>query len=276
MKQVEYQEKAAVQAKEEVSTSGLDILMEIVGYIRSSFPLYMRKDSDKRMTSALEEKKLADAEKRVKEEAANNSKLQQFLVDRAYVIDMLDGNISEKCQDVNLLKVSLKQAVSSFLGKSSSVSPFGVVDSVDEHVQAATKNPIQSLNSVTSVVSPKHELLMKMLNMDLEAQEIDKNLTLGSNLENSHVVSNITQVGHTKSIEGYVALSETHNQEVALPSAIKSCNNKKSKKWMIYKKKPLSTVVGTTAIFPEEKEHLPPMRVLGLMAMISSGQCPER
>nr|GEV78301.1 26S proteasome non-ATPase regulatory subunit 1 -like protein A [Tanacetum cinerariifolium] len=109
------------------------------------------------------------------------------------------------------------------LRKSSGATPFGVVDSADEHVQVATKNPVQSLNSVTSVVSPKHELLTKMSNMDLEVPEINENLTLGSDLESSHVVSDITQVGHAKSTEGSVPLSETHNQEVALPSAIKSC-----------------------------------------------------
>ncbi|RAL38214.1 hypothetical protein DM860_017419 [Cuscuta australis] len=47
----------------------------------------------------------------LKQEAEENSKLQEFLVDRGRVVDMLQGEISVICQDVRLLKMKFDNGV---------------------------------------------------------------------------------------------------------------------------------------------------------------------
>lgn len=47
----------------------------------------------------------------LKQEAETNSKLQEFLVDRGRVVDMLQGEISVICQDVRLLKMKFDNGV---------------------------------------------------------------------------------------------------------------------------------------------------------------------
>ncbi|KAI7739506.1 hypothetical protein M8C21_009553, partial [Ambrosia artemisiifolia] len=88
------------------------------------------KSLEKRLTSAIITKEAADKEKlekevalayqksqmeklvkeseRLEEEAKDNFWLQEFLVDRGHVINMLQEEVACKCQDVNLLKVELK------------------------------------------------------------------------------------------------------------------------------------------------------------------------
>lgn len=48
--------------------------------------------------------KVVEESKKLKREAEENSKLQEFLMDRGRAIDILQGEISVKCQDVLLLK----------------------------------------------------------------------------------------------------------------------------------------------------------------------------
>ncbi|PWA91697.1 hypothetical protein CTI12_AA088870 [Artemisia annua] len=117
-----------------------------------------------------------------------NEKLQQFLVDRGNVVDILDGDISKKCQDVKLLKESLDQEgvlVEVFSNQTSPIiassrSPltnevlneaadscvvidknlsFGLHCSTDDHDQAATQKPLEIGKSVTLVAAPEHKLL---------------------------------------------------------------------------------------------------------------------
>ncbi|XP_071719251.1 uncharacterized protein [Rutidosis leptorrhynchoides] len=193
----------------------------------------MRNALEKRMTSALREKEFADkvklekeslAEKaladeenqlnkvkemseRLKVEVVKNSKLQQFLVDRGHVVDMLDGDVSDKIKDVNLLKESLDQAVS--LGEMLSstqissivsempcltnemskernmpansdvdlekISTFGSKESANKNVQSATQKPSEREKSI--VVPQEHELLSKMSNLKLDKHEGNKNVT---------------------------------------------------------------------------------------------------
>ncbi|PWA83707.1 hypothetical protein CTI12_AA165090 [Artemisia annua] len=133
-------------------------------------------------------KKLVEESERLKQEAMNNSKLQQFLVDRGNVVDMLDGDISKKCQDVKLLKESLDQEVvlvevlfsqtSPIIVSSSSPSrkeiqnetadscvvidknlSFGLNCSSGDHVQSSSQKPLEIGKSVTLVAAPEHKLL---------------------------------------------------------------------------------------------------------------------
>lgn len=55
--------------------------------------------------------KLKLESKRLKQEASEMSKLQEFLRDRAHAVDMLHGEISEKFKDVKQLKEELDQAI---------------------------------------------------------------------------------------------------------------------------------------------------------------------
>ncbi|XP_059660521.1 uncharacterized protein LOC132306928 [Cornus florida] len=55
--------------------------------------------------------KVVEESKILKQEAEENSKLQEFLVDRGRVVDMLQGEISVICQDVLLLKEKFDERV---------------------------------------------------------------------------------------------------------------------------------------------------------------------
>lgn len=116
----------------------------------------MRRALETRLTSALIKKELADKEKlekegsfrealayhesemgevaeesnKLKQEAVENSKLQEFLIDRGHVVDMLHGEISDKCC---VLRKELDFVIPQ-IGSSSSLttssSGFLLVDSV--------------------------------------------------------------------------------------------------------------------------------------------------
>ncbi|XP_030946730.1 uncharacterized protein LOC115971150 isoform X4 [Quercus lobata] len=189
MREVELQEKAAEEAKQEASRGGLNILVEVedlkqtlvhakeannmhAGEVygeksilatevrelqsrvlsladerdkslailnemhqsleaRLSIAEEMRKaaeqerlDKEKSARKALAEQnaimeKVLQESKILKEEAEENSKLREFLIDRGHIVDMLQGEISVICQDVSLLKekfddrVPLSKSVSS-------------------------------------------------------------------------------------------------------------------------------------------------------------------
>lgn len=55
--------------------------------------------------------KLVQEAKILKQEAEENSKLQEFLIDRGRVVDMLQGEIAVICQDVKLLKQKFDERV---------------------------------------------------------------------------------------------------------------------------------------------------------------------
>ncbi|PWA34442.1 myosin heavy chain, non-muscle [Artemisia annua] len=122
------------------------------------------------------------------EESQMEKLLQQFLVDCGHVVDTLDGNISKKCQDINLLKESLHQAVLlSGLLSSIQTSPIIATEaadcSTDDHVIAATQKPINSGKSVTFDVSPEHGLFSfqkpiesgKSVSLDVNPENLQKN-----------------------------------------------------------------------------------------------------
>ncbi|KAM0071960.1 hypothetical protein Hdeb2414_s0001g00031151 [Helianthus debilis subsp. tardiflorus] len=69
--------------------------------------------------------KMEEESNRLKQEAVEISKLQEFLIDRGHLVTMLHGEISVKCQDAKQLKEELDQVVppggkTSSLGSSSS------------------------------------------------------------------------------------------------------------------------------------------------------------
>ncbi|KHF99960.1 putative methyltransferase C20orf7, mitochondrial [Gossypium arboreum] len=135
MKEVELQEAAAEQAKEEAARGGMDILVK-VEELKQMLPHakeandMMRQTLEARQSAAQELMKAAEQEKLEKEESARNalaeqeaimvkvveeskilrqeaeenSKLREFLMDRGQIIDSLQGEISVICEDIRLLK----------------------------------------------------------------------------------------------------------------------------------------------------------------------------
>ncbi|XP_052211275.1 uncharacterized protein LOC127814078 [Diospyros lotus] len=174
MREVELQEKAAEQAREEAVRGGLDILTKVedlkamLQHAKEANDMHagevygekailatearelqsrllslsderdkslaildeMRQTLEERMDAAEKDRRTAEQErmekeesarkalaeqelimekvvqesKMLKEEAEENSKLQEFLIDRGRVVDVLQGEISVICQDVKLLK----------------------------------------------------------------------------------------------------------------------------------------------------------------------------
>ncbi|PWA79909.1 myosin heavy chain, non-muscle [Artemisia annua] len=159
--------------------------------------LYVHRAFETRLTTASKEKELAAKEKMEKESLARKAiaheesqmekLLQQFLVDRGHVVDTLDGNISKKCQDINLLKESLHQAVllSGLLSyiQTPIIATEAADCSTDDHVIAATQKPINSGKSVTFDVSPEHGLFSfqkpiesgKSVSLDVNPENLQKN-----------------------------------------------------------------------------------------------------
>ncbi|PWA91699.1 hypothetical protein CTI12_AA088890 [Artemisia annua] len=169
-------------------------------------------------------KKLVEESERLKQEEMNNSKLQQFLVDRGNVVDMLDGDISKKCQDVKLLKESLDQEAVLVEVFSSQTSPiiassrspltnevlnkaadscvvidkilsFGLHCSTDDHDQAATLKPLEIGKSVTLVAAPEHKLLSDEIPNEPADSCVtsDKNFVLGLKIAAGDHVQSATQ-----------------------------------------------------------------------------------
>ncbi|KAL4588207.1 hypothetical protein LXL04_001089 [Taraxacum kok-saghyz] len=64
--------------------------------------------------------KVVEESKKLKREAEENSKLQEFLMDRGRAIDILQGEISVKCQDVVLLKEKFDKRIPLSVSLSSS------------------------------------------------------------------------------------------------------------------------------------------------------------
>ncbi|KAL5561640.1 hypothetical protein UlMin_031387 [Ulmus minor] len=216
MKEVELQEKAAEDAKQEAARGGLDTLIKVeelkqmLAHAKEANNMHagevygekailatevrelqsrllslsderdkslatldeMRQTVEARLAAAEEERKAAEQEKLEKEESAQkllseqeaimekvvqesrlleqeaeeNSKLQEFLINRGRIVDMLQGEISVICQDVILLKkkfderVPLSMSVSSsqtscILASSGSSTKSMVADLVPELVE---------------------------------------------------------------------------------------------------------------------------------------------
>ncbi|XP_058195993.1 uncharacterized protein LOC131312330 isoform X1 [Rhododendron vialii] len=181
MREVELQEKAAEQAKEEAARGGFDILLRVgdlkqmLQHAKEANNMHagevfgekailatearelqsrllsladerdkslailddMRRNIEERLEAAETERKVAEEEKKEKEasarialaeqqlimekvveeskilkqEAEENSKLQEFLMDRGRFVDVLQGEISVICQDVKLLKEKFDERV---------------------------------------------------------------------------------------------------------------------------------------------------------------------
>ncbi|KAI8522855.1 hypothetical protein RHMOL_Rhmol13G0029200 [Rhododendron molle] len=181
MREVELQEKAAEQAKEEAARGGFDILLRVedlkqmLQHAKEANNMHagevfgekailatearelqsrllsladerdkslailddMRRNIEERLEAAETERKVAEEEKMEKEasarnalaeqqlimekvveeskilkqEAEENSKLQEFLMDRGRFVDVLQGEISVICQDVKLLKENFDERV---------------------------------------------------------------------------------------------------------------------------------------------------------------------
>ncbi|KAM7521566.1 hypothetical protein LguiA_011468 [Lonicera macranthoides] len=221
MKEVELQEKAAVQAKEEAAQGGLDILHKVeelkmqlqlakeangmhAGEVYGEKAILatevrelqtrllslsdkrdkslaildeMRHTLEVRLTAAEKEMKAAKQEKLEKEETARNllnhqngimekvvqeskilseaaeenSKLRDFLIDRGHLVDILQGEIHVKCQDVKLLKQRFDERIplgkflsgsqsSSILASSSSSLKSTEPDQMPEVVAGSSEN----------------------------------------------------------------------------------------------------------------------------------------
>ncbi|KAK4281138.1 hypothetical protein QN277_012664 [Acacia crassicarpa] len=135
MKEVEIQEKAAEQAKMEAALGGSEILI-IVEELKNmlmhaeeandmmSQSLQVRLAAAEELRKAAEQEKfekeesarkaLAEQEaimervvqesRRLQQEAEENTRLREFLIDRGRVVDMLQGEISVICEDIRILK----------------------------------------------------------------------------------------------------------------------------------------------------------------------------
>ncbi|CBI32353.3 hypothetical protein VitviT2T_009344 [Vitis vinifera] len=108
----------------------------------------------------------------LKQEAEENSKLQEFLMDRGHIVDMLQGEISVICQDVKFLKVkfddrvplsqslsssqtSCKLASSSSSLKSMSSDPVPVPALADESETPKQASPTASVGGQSPKKSPE-------------------------------------------------------------------------------------------------------------------------
>ncbi|KAI7752369.1 hypothetical protein M8C21_032632 [Ambrosia artemisiifolia] len=151
----------------------------------------MRKALDIRMAAALEEiataedkklerersakeallyqesqmEKVVEDSKKLKLVAEENSKLQEFITDRGHVIDILQGEMAVKCQDVLLLKEKFDKRIpltgSLFASQASSIlvspsSPFRSTTTPLEHETETLRTPKSSSLDV-SLKSPDKE-----------------------------------------------------------------------------------------------------------------------
>ncbi|GKC25758.1 hypothetical protein Tco_1027908 [Tanacetum coccineum] len=166
--------------------------------------------------------KLVEESERLKREAMNNSKLQQFLVDRGNAVDILDGDISKKCQDIKLLKESLDQEVvlvevlsrqtSPIIASSSSPSTkeiqngtadsclvtdknlgSGLNCSTGDHVQSATQKPLETGKLVTLIAAPERKLPNEKNEQADSRTTLDKNFVFGLNWSAGDHVQSATQ-----------------------------------------------------------------------------------
>ncbi|XP_042518062.1 uncharacterized protein LOC122091892 [Macadamia integrifolia] len=96
--------------------------------------------------------RVVEETKRLQQQAEENSKLRDFLMDRGHVVDILQGEIAVICQDVKLLKEKFDECVpiskslsssqtSCILASSSSSIKSLVSDRVPEEVEASEEKP---------------------------------------------------------------------------------------------------------------------------------------
>ncbi|KAI3773094.1 hypothetical protein L6452_04293 [Arctium lappa] len=138
----------------------------------------MRRALETRLASALIKKELADKEKleneksfrealayqesemaevveesyRLKQEASENSKLQEFLIDRGHVVDMLNGEISDKCRvlrkEIDFVIPQIGSSSSLTASRTSYEPQFEIMESYD--------TPDESTEQADSDVSPEN------------------------------------------------------------------------------------------------------------------------
>nr|GMD26855.1 rab11 family-interacting protein 3 isoform X2 [Ipomoea batatas]GMD27904.1 rab11 family-interacting protein 3 isoform X2 [Ipomoea batatas] len=236
MREVELQEKAAEQAKEEAAIGGLDILKrvedlkEMLKHAKEANDMHagevygekailatevkelqsrllnladerdkslaildeMRQTLEVRLDAAEREREAAEQEKLQKEEVARkalveqelimekvvqdsnilkreaeeNAKLQEFLVDRGRIVDMLQGEISVICQDVRLLKEKFDDRVP--LSKSLSSSQTSCI-------LASSSSSLKSLVPDSDQVAADQTNLSGRQNIDSTSAEETRN-----------------------------------------------------------------------------------------------------
>lgn len=94
--------------------------------------------------------KVVEESKKLQGEAEENSKLQEFLMDRGRAIDILQGEISVKCQDVRLLKEKFDKRIPLSSSQTSSImssptSSFRKTSTFSEPEPEAYETPKKSL-----------------------------------------------------------------------------------------------------------------------------------
>ncbi|PSR86053.1 Alpha-taxilin like [Actinidia chinensis var. chinensis] len=120
--------------------------------------------------------KVVQESKMLKQEAEENSKLREFLMDRGRVVDMLQGEISVICQDVKLLKekfderVPLSKSLSSsqttcILASSSSslksLAPDQVPELVESPETPKSTSPKHSVDGQVSLERREREMIAR-------------------------------------------------------------------------------------------------------------------
>ncbi|KAM1150693.1 hypothetical protein ACFX2I_031140 [Malus domestica] len=124
-----------------------------------------------------EMEKVVQESKILQQEAGENSKLREFLMDRGRIVDMLQGEISVICQDVRLLKekfderVPLSQSVSSsqttcILASSGSSMKSMALDLVSERLKLLKSPEKVSPASSVDGLSPKSILEQERSKVD--------------------------------------------------------------------------------------------------------------
>ncbi|XP_076952206.1 uncharacterized protein LOC143625867 [Bidens hawaiensis] len=100
--------------------------------------------------------KVVEESKKLKLEALENSKLQEFLMDRGHTIDILQGEIAVKCQDVLLLKEKFDKRIplSQILYSSQTSSIFASSSSSF----ISTTTPLEAEAEVETYETPKKSL----------------------------------------------------------------------------------------------------------------------
>ncbi|XP_076934091.1 uncharacterized protein LOC143600226 [Bidens hawaiensis] len=100
--------------------------------------------------------KVVEESKKLKLEALENSKLQEFLMDRGHTIDILQGEIAVKCQDVLLLKEKFdkRSPLSQILNSSQTSSIFASSSSSF----ISTTTPLDAEVEVETYETPKKSL----------------------------------------------------------------------------------------------------------------------
>ncbi|KAK9055788.1 hypothetical protein SSX86_026873 [Deinandra increscens subsp. villosa] len=204
----------------------------------------MRKELDSRLTSAMREKELADQEKlekeilaqealafeesqmlrlteeskRLKEEAVKISTLQDILQEHEFNVNILHGDVSDKYQDIKLLRECLDQPVLQLSGlllssQTSSILPSS--SSLTTSLVPDHETPEETVDEPVPFVDEFSFRENELLNLAFEKQE--GNMNGSSEVKIAPVVTDIIEVGHSMSTESFVASAQTFVECEAAP-----------------------------------------------------------